>query len=901
MAGKGQDKDKPKKLAFSFLVRKLLGGTLDHYANELTQSRGLVSGWLFDRFFRQLRLDPEKVEKLRYFAKKGRLIYALPYRSPLDFLFFNLRLRYEGLPVPSIAYNMNVYRFQPVGRILKIGLARLIHVINFGVWPNPFRNKYYLKRYREGAGFVLSLEDPATFAQRLIYPIHDPLYHLIKLHRKHDETVVIIPIFTVFEKGPLREEKNIWDIFIGPKDRPGRLRKIVHYVRYFGQAFVEVGDPITIDMFLARADQQGLTDEEVAFNLRKELWEHATREQKVIRGPKLKPRTQIMESVLRDPEIVKIMRQESKRRQKPFHSVRKEAAKYVDEIAANYSQSTIEFLDRVLGWAWHNLYDGMLVDEEGLARVKEASKRYPVVYVPSHKSHIDYLVLSWVFYNHNIVPPHIAAGVNLNTWPIGGIFRKAGAFFMRRTFRGNDLYAAAFVKYLEVLVREGHNIEFFIEGGRSRTGRLLAPKLGMVKYVLEAFEHGAAKDIMFVPVYIGYDQILEEGEYLEEMSGVKNPKGNFIEMLRNRNLIKKRYGRIYVNFAPPVSLREHLESMSDRVKDKEPGEARELVVEEMAGRIIQGINRQQVVTPFALMAAALLTSPAKAINRDDLLNALALYYQYLEFVKARFAGTLDNFPKAMEDVISYYENRGLIEVEAGGEDAMDELAEPMYTLPEDHRLSLEMYKNMILHHFTPISFVTLSLLSADYGECLERKILEDYRFLKDLFAFDFIYDERQTDNEKIERCLTFLQNGRHLELNAVNGQRMAKVTPKGREEMVYFAALLTNFLEAYGIVLNSMPALHKKPQTRKEFLQKLRGIGQRLYKQGQVLRPEALSMLLFENALKMAKGNGMINTEPTEGKYPILTFNPSADDLRNQMLTHVSKFIRVEKYHYLEK
>jgi glycerol-3-phosphate O-acyltransferase len=882
-------------------VRKLLGGTLDHYANEIAGTPGRLSGWLFKRFFEKISIEPAKVEKLRCFAQKGRLIYALPYRSPLDFLFFNLRLRYEGLPVPSIAYNMNVYRFQPVGRILKIWLARLIHVLNFGVWPNPFRNKYYLKRYREGAGFVLSLEDPATFAQRLIYPIHDPIYHLLKLHRKHQETVIIIPVFTVFDKGPHREEKSVWDIFIGPKDRPGRLRKIVHYVRHYSHAFMEVGDPITIGMFLARPDQKGLTDEEIAFNLRKELWEHATREQKVIRGPRLKPRTQIMESVLRDPEIVRTMRQDSKRRQKPFRAVRREAAKYADEIAANYSQSTIEFLDRVLGWAWQNLYDGVMVDEPGLNRVKEASKRYPVVYVPSHKSHIDYLVLSWVLYRHNIVPPHIAAGVNLNTWPIGGVFRKAGAFFMRRTLRGNDLYAAVFVKYIEVLVREGHNMEFFIEGGRSRTGRLLLPKLGMVKYVIEAYEHGAAKDIMFVPVYIGYDQILEEGEYLEEASGVKNPKSNLIEMLRNRNLIKKRYGRIYVNFARPVSLSEHLESMSDRVKGKDPEDARNLVVEEMAGRIIQGINRQQVVTPFALMAAALLTSPAKAIARNDLLNALALYYQYLDHVKARFAETLDNFPKAMEDVISYYQNRELIEVEGGTEEAMEELTEPIYTLPEDQRLSLEMYKNMILHHFTPISFITLSLLSADYGECLEHKILEDYRFLKDLFAFDFIYDESVADPAKIESCLEFLLSGRHIELHAVNGQRMCKVTPKGREEMVYFAALLTNFLEAYGVVLNGLPALSKKPQTQKEFLQRLRGVGQRLFKQGQILRPEALSLLLYENALKMAKDRGLISSAPGEGKYPILSYNPSSEDLRNQMLTHVSKFIRVEKYHYLEK
>jgi len=879
---------------FAWLTDRLLDGTLDHYGNELFEARSSFSGHLFDRFFDQITIAPEKVEKLRYFAERGRIIYALPYRSPLDFLFLNIRLRYAGLPVPETAYNMSFYRFQPFRRVMKILLATFMHYISYGARPDPYHNKYYLKRFREGGGFVVSLEDPASFARRISQPTHDPLYHLIKLYRKHKEPVIVIPIFPVFEKGPDKETKSVWDIFLGPKDRPGRLRKIVHYLRYSSHAFLEVADPVTIERFLAREDQQGCSDEEIAFNLRKELWEHAMREQRVIRGPRQKPRTQIMETVLRDPEVIKVMRTQSKTKGKPFRAVRKQAARYMDEIAAAYSQSTIEFLDLVLSWTWNNLFDGMIVDEESLARIREASKRYPVVYVPSHKSHVDYLILSWVLYHNNLVPPHIVAGVNLNTWPLGPILRKGGAFFMRRSFRGNELYAAVFVKYIEVLLREGYNIEFFIEGGRSRTGRLLMPKKGIVKYIVDAYEHEAAKDIMLAPVYIGYDQIVEEGEYLEEASGTKNPKGNVTELLRNRNLIKKRYGHIYVNFGEPISIREHMESMSD-IDLSDPDERKKKITDSLALRIIQGINRNQVVTPFSLMAAALLTSPAKAISRSELLNALALYYQYLLFADARFAQTLENFNKAMEDVIEYYRGRKLIEVEEGEDEE-----EPIYTLPEDNRLSLEMYKNMILHHLLPLSFVSLSLLSADYGECSENKLREDYRFLKNLFRFDFIYDEQMPEDVKIERCLEFLKSGRHLYMQAVDGSRVGKVTSKGREEMVYFAALLTNFLEAYGIVLNRLDKLSGKPETEKEFVGRLRRAGQRLHKQGQVLRPEALSQLLFKNALAFAKDAGLISERQQDGRQ-ILVHNPGADDLRNQMLTHISKFIRVEKYHYLER
>jgi glycerol-3-phosphate O-acyltransferase len=883
---------KPQRITRLNWLAKLLG-SLDFYANELGERHSRVFSYFFDRIFGEIKIESEKIDKLRHFAARGRLIYALPYRSPLDFLFLNARLRYPGLPMPEIAYNINVYRFQPFRKMLKLLLARVVYWVNFRAWPDPYSNKYYLRRYREGAGFVASIEDPASFAQLMANPTHDPFYHLIKLWRKHRETVVIIPIFPVFEKGPTRQDKSILDIFIGPKDRPGRLRKIVHYLRYYHRAFLEVADPITVDMFLARPDQQGLTDEEAAFNLRKELWEHAVREQRVIRGPVQKQRTQIMESVLRAPEVLKVVRSEVKRQGKPFSAIRRQGATYINEMAAAYSQSMVEFLDRVLGWVWQNLYNGVQVDEEGLSRVREAAKRFPLVYVPSHKSHIDYLVLSWVLYNRNLAPPHIAAGINLDTWPIGLIFRKSGAFFMRRTFRDNRLYAVIFAKYIEVLIREGYNLEFFIEGGRSRTGRLLRPKMGMVKYVVEAFENNAARDVMFVPVYIGYDQIIEEGEYLEEMHGVKKPKGNLLDLLKNRSLIRKRYGRIYINFAEPVSLKQHLERVMERAPA--PEERLNLATGDLAESIIQGINSQQVVTPFALMAAALLTSPAKAIGRSELLNALALFHQYLLATGARFSGSLDNFNRAMEEVIAYFESRKLLEVEAG-----DDAEEPFYTLPEDHRLSLEMYKNMILHHFLPMSFTALSLLSADYGECSETKLNEDYRFLKELFKFEFIHDPAAGDHEAIERCLAYLADGRHLEISVAGPHRHCLVTAKGREEVVYFAAMLTNFLEAYGIVLNALPKLNDQAESEKEFLARLRRIGQRLYKQGQVLRPEALSLLLFENALRFARDRGLLMARENDGKQ-LLVYDQEADDLRNQLLTHISKFIRVEKYHYLDK
>jgi glycerol-3-phosphate O-acyltransferase len=209
---------------------------------------------------------------------------------------------------------------------------------------------------------------------------------------------------------------------------------------------------------------------------------------------------------------------------------------------------------------------------------------------------------------------------------------------------------------------------------------------------------------------------------------------------------------------------------------------------------------------------------------------------------------------------------------------------------------------LVLHFFLTISFVSMSLLSADFGERSREEIGGDYRFLKDLFRLEFIYDQRWSDEEKIDRCLRFLEAGRHLTVSGQNGSSRFSVTLKGRVEMVYFAAMITNFLEAYGIVFNSLPSLEKKPAPEKELLARIGKTGSRLYKQGAVIRPESLSQLLFKNALRFCQEAGMIAvSDKGDGKSPLLNFLPEGDDRRKRMLSAISRFIRVEKYHHLEK
>src|SRR5450631_1773462 len=175
------------------------------------------------------------------------------------------------------------------------------------------------------------------------------------------------------------------------------------------------------------------------------------------------------------------------------------ARKCAVEIAANYSQSFVRFMSAVLGWLWNRLFDG--VDFEHAEKLNEIGDGAEIIYVPCHRSHMDYLLLPYVIYHKGFAVPHVAAGVNLNLPVIGRFLRKGGAFFLRRTFKGDALYAVVFAKYLGFMMARGHTLEYFIEGGRSRTGRLLSPRTGMLSMTVRSFVRDPKCPVVFMPVY----------------------------------------------------------------------------------------------------------------------------------------------------------------------------------------------------------------------------------------------------------------------------------------------------------------------------------------------------------------------------------------------------------------
>jgi len=357
------------------------------------------------------------------------------------------------------------------------------------------------------------------------------------------------------------------------------------------------------------------------------------------------------------------------------------------------------------------MFEDVMVNANDLARIKTMSQKGPLILIPNHKSHIDYLILSYLLYQHNMPCPHIAAGKNLSFWPMGPLFRGGGAFFIRRTFRGAVLYAKVFSEYIFKLLQEGFNIEFFIEGGRSRTGKLIMPKLGLLSILLDAYKNKSCEDMIFAPIYIGYDRVIEETAYLDELEGGQKQKENFLQVIRARKFLKNRYGKIYIQFSNPISINDLLAQHGSSLADMQSKE-KNAFCRNLGHRIINSINRSTVVTSYGLVASAILNCPAKKFSYDALKSNVETYIKYLHTQDARLADTLvQDYGHAVRYALEAYVQSKFIEPIPKEKESRH--LETEYVINESKRPGLEYYKNNCISFFIPAAFTAIEILKMD--------------------------------------------------------------------------------------------------------------------------------------------------------------------------------------------
>ena len=292
-----------------------------------------------------------------------------------------------------------------------------------------------------------------------------------------------------------------------------------------------------------------------------------------------------------------------------------EARKIIEQLISHQSYRVIRFFNIVLTWLWQKLYNGIEVRQ--LQAVKTASIDHHVVYTPCHRSHMDYLLLSYVLYHNGLTPPHIAAGDNLNLPLVGPLLRRAGAFFMRRQFGNDELYKAIFSGYLRLMLHKGHSLEYFIEGGRSRTGRMRVPRRGMLGMTLRSAWDSPAIPLAFVPVHFGYDRVFEVKSYLSELGGMSKQKESLLDLFNAWRKLGFNYGKVQVTFGEPVYFNPDSQQAGVGASAAESGPQPEQVAQ-LANEINRAINAATSVSPMTLFATALSLTQRGAIDRQRL-------------------------------------------------------------------------------------------------------------------------------------------------------------------------------------------------------------------------------------------------------------------------------------------
>jgi glycerol-3-phosphate O-acyltransferase len=332
------------------------------------------------------------------------------------------------------------------------------------------------------------------------------------------EDAQIIPVSVFWGQSPDSESSPWKLLFADSWAVTGRLRRLVSILILGRKTRVQFSAPIHLRELI----QENKGHERTLRMTQRILRVHFRNLKTAVIGPDLSHRRNLVKGLLDEPLVKQAILEEAERENIPESKAQANALRYGNEIASDYTYSAIRFLEVVLSWFWNKIYDGIKVSH--IEGVQDVAQGHEVIYVPCHRSHIDYLLLSYLLFRNGLTPPHVAAGINLNMPVIGSLLRRGGAFFMRRTFKGNPLYSAVFNEYLHTLFTKGFPVEYFVEGGRSRTGRMLQPKTGMLAITLRSFLRNSRMPIVFVPVYIGYERVLEGRTYLGELRGAAKKK-----------------------------------------------------------------------------------------------------------------------------------------------------------------------------------------------------------------------------------------------------------------------------------------------------------------------------------------------------------------------------------------
>ena len=820
-----------------------------------------VLGWMF----RPVAFPPEAVEPLRELAQGASLVYVLRSSALLHLLYFNWTFFRLGLPLARAATGLGYRIFAPFARWYLGGIQ-----VKAPADSADRSTAQVVEAVRQGESALVFLRMPRTLPSAVAV-LADPFPALVQLQRQGasgpPRPIALVPLTLLWRKRPRQLRSTVRDRLFGDPEEPGAIHAAIGFLLNRKSAFVKVGEPILLGDVTAL--QPEATDARVARRVRGFLHQHLARETRVVTGPPLKSPDRVIEETLRDLALRRTLAEIAREEGKAPGLLAREARKDLSEIAAQYSPLMIDLLKRLLHLIFTRIYDGIDVDERGIRQLALASAKGPLILCPCHKSHFDYLIMSYICDDYGLQPPHVAAGDNLNFWPVGKVLRMAGAFFIRRSFKGDRVYQATMGAYVKQLLRDGFTQEFFVEGGRSRTGKLLPPKLGMLALEVDAWMTGVRPDAYFAPVSISYERIAEARSYQRELLGGEKQKEDAAALLSATKVLRSRYGRITIRFDEPISVADLARSRGVDPKEHSAEEKRALV-RALGLRIAAGINRAAPLAPMGLVCAVLLSHDRRALSEEELLARAEFLHGAARDLGAHApaweeaGSTLRNSGLVERAVQSLERDRSIRRQEAGGE--------RFYSIAEDRRIALDYHKNSILHFVVAPAILASALRSFEGQPAPLAELMRRAKALSRLFKHEFIYAPGRSFETVVDETFQHLlrwglaEKRGHLIVPAVAGVRMLQL----------LGDLLRPFGEGVWAALDSLTLLLPGPIDPKEWMQQTLDRGRAAYLAGRVRRNESLSKATLDNALLMLRDSGVLLRG--EGKGAKLALAPEWQD-----------------------
>lgn len=844
----------------------------------------LLLAWVF----RPIHYPAACAERLRGLSQEGVLVYVTRGHSTWLPLCFNYVLSRIGLPLARFVGGVRFFWWQPPGHMWRYFKQRRTPV--HGPWEQTALTPPLSRREALLAKFCMAGKPsfivlPVPRSDRGFYPdLNDYIRALIVAQRATDKPIMLAPHILVDREQSGAAHQTVIDRMFGDRRRPGGLRHLAMLLT-LRHGTLRMADPINLKTFL---QEHAETDERIlARKVRYELHRRMSEEERVVAGPRLTEYETTARHVLRDSVVRTTIADVAAKTGQTDPVLEEKAQDDLRSIAARYNVRFIKTLDHVLHWIFNRIYDGIAVDEAGLSRVIETSRRGPVVFCPSHRSHVDYLVLSYVLWRHGITPPHIAAGANLSFFPLGNIFRNCGAFFLRRTFRDDPIYQAVFSAYLMELIKTGTSLEFFPEGTRSRSGKLLLPKFGMLAMLAEAWRRDARDDIQFVPVSIDYERIIESHSYERELRGAEKKAEDIGGLLRTTSVLRSRYGRVQLQFGDPISLAALAAQKGlpqDMSAEFEAPWRRE--VERLGFRILHQVAMVCSVTPTALVSTALLGHPGRGMAQGMLLERVNSLVEFLEGAAARLSNSLNNADTRVSAVLEAVQklvDEGVVSLDRAGRSDM----EPIYRVPDETRVILDFHKNAVMNYFAPAALVARAIRKRGMANAQDYKDLHaDTRFLSRLFKKEFIYRVDSDYNTYFDESLGSLAVRGFLDVHddgTVHLRNQAAIT--------HLAGLLDSFVQGYWVTARTLMDLRAFPLWQKEFVTRTLERARRAFLEGDITRPESGNRTLIETALSWMLEAKVVETH-TEGKRKTLQLAESfgADKLQ-QLIDEIQLYL----------